>query len=80
MTLGFYVAIIAEEGRSPPPVLLMYLRTGRPMSKYAFNLLRYVAAGCGTMETTLAILERRERECERDRQRQKTRRAAKASM
>lgn len=72
MTLGFYVAIIA--------VLLMYLRTGRPISKYAFNLLSYVAAGCGTMETTLAILERRERECERDRQRQKARRAAKTSM
>lgn len=72
MTLGFYVAIIA--------VLLMYLRTGRPMSKYAFNLLSYVAAGCGTMETTLAILERRERECERDRQRQTARRAAKTSM
>jgi hypothetical protein len=69
MTLGFYVAVIA--------VLLIYLRTGRPMSKYAFNLLGYVAAGCGTMETTLAILERRENECERQRQRQQARRAAK---
>lgn len=72
MTLGFYVAVIA--------VLLIYLRTGRPMSKYAFNLLSYLAAGCGTMETTLAILERRERECERERQRQKARRAAKTSV
>jgi Transposase DDE domain len=69
MTLGFYVAIIA--------VLLIYLRSGRPISKYAFNLLSYVAAGCGTIQTTLAILERRECECERERQRQKARRAAK---
>lgn len=72
MTLGFYVAVIA--------VLLMYLRTGRPMSKYAFNLLSCVAAGCGTMETTLAILERRERECERERRRHKARSAAKTSV
>ena len=73
MTLGFYVAVIA--------VLLMYLRTGRPMSKYAFNLLGYVAAGCGSIETTLAILERRERECERERERQRARQrvAAKTS-
>jgi Transposase DDE domain len=72
MTLGFYVAVIA--------VLLMYLRTGRPMSKYAFNLLSYVAAGCGTIETTLAILERREKECERERQRYRARRAAKKNV
>ena len=50
------------------------------MSTYAFNLLGYVAAGCGSIETTLAILERRERECERDRQRQRARRAAKTGM
>ena len=72
MTLGFYVAVIA--------VLLMYLRTGRPMSKYAFNLLSYVAAGQGSIETTLAILEQRERECERERQRYRARRAAKTSV
>ena len=69
MTLGFYVAVIA--------VLLMYLRTGRPMSKYAFNLLGFLAAGQGSIETTLLILERRERECERERRRQAARRAAK---
>lgn len=69
MMLGFYVAIIA--------VLLIYLRTGRPMSKYAFNLLGYLAAGSGSVETTLAILQRRERECERERRRQASRRAAK---
>lgn len=68
MTLGFYVAVIA--------VLLMYLRTGRPMSTYAFNLLGFLAAGRGSIETTLSILERRERECERDRQRRNAKRAA----
>ena len=72
MTMGFYVAVIA--------VLLIYLRTGRPMSKYAFNLLSYLAAGRGSIETTLAILERREKECERDRQRYKARRAAKKNV
>ena len=71
MTLGFYVAIIA--------VLLMYLRTGRPMSTYAFNLLGFLAAGQGSIETTLAILERRERECERDRQRRNAKRATAAA-
>ena len=63
MTLGFYVAVIA--------VLLMYLRTGRPMSKYAFNLLSFVASGQTTLQNILPILERRERECERERQRQR---------
>jgi hypothetical protein len=69
MTLGFHVAVIA--------VLLMYLRTGRPMSRYAFNLLAYVADGRTTIENILPILERRERECERERDRQRARRAAK---
>ena len=69
MTLGFYVAVIA--------VLLIYLHTGRPMSKYAFNLLSLVAAGWGSIEDILPILEARERECERDRQRQAKRRAEK---
>lgn len=72
MTMGFYVAVIA--------VLLIYLRTGRPMSKYAFNLLGFVAEGRGTLQNTLTILERRERECQRDRQRQAARRAAKKSV
>ena len=67
MTLGFYVAVIA--------VLLIYLRTGRPMSRYAFNMLSWVAAGQTTVERILPILERRERECERERQRQARRQA-----
>lgn len=69
MTLGFYVAVIA--------VLLIYLHTGRPMSKYAYNLLSLCAAGWGSIEDILPILEARERECERDRQRQARRRAEK---
>ena len=76
LTLGFYVAVIA--------VLLIYLRTGRPMSKYAYNLLSLVASGVASVEEILPILERRERECERDRQRQRARlagkRAAKTSV
>jgi hypothetical protein len=69
MTLGFYVAVIA--------VLLIYLHTGRPMSKYAYNLLSLCAAGWGSIQDILPILEARERECERDRQRQAKRRAEK---
>jgi hypothetical protein len=73
MTLGFYVAVIA--------VLLIYLRTGRPMSKYAFDMLSWVAAGHTTIERILPILERRERECQRDRERKAAaKRAAKTSV
>jgi hypothetical protein len=71
MTLGFYVAVIA--------VLLIYLHTGRPMSKYAYNLLALCANGWGTIDDILPILEAREKECERDRQRQARRRAEKTA-
>jgi len=71
MTLGFYVAVIA--------VLLIYLHTGRPMSKYAYNLLALCANGWGTIDDVLPILEAREKECERDRQRQARRRGAKTA-
>jgi hypothetical protein len=37
------------------------------MSKYAYNLLSLVAAGWGTVEAALAVLERREAACARDR-------------
>ena len=70
MTLGFYVAVIA--------VLLMYLHTGRPMSKYAYNLLALCASGQATLEDIMPILEARERECERERQREVRRRLKKA--
>lgn len=71
MTLGFYVAVIA--------VLLIYLHTGRPMSKYAYNLLALCANGWGTLQDILPILEEREKECQRDRQRQALRRAQKTA-
>jgi hypothetical protein len=70
MTLGFYVAVIA--------VLLMYLHTRRPMSRYAYNLMAQVASGWASIEDILPILEARERECELQRQWQKKRRAEKA--
>lgn len=69
LTLGFHVAVIA--------VLLIYLRTGRPMSKYAYNLLGLVAAGWGTVADILPILENRERECELARARLARKRAEK---
>jgi hypothetical protein len=61
LTLGFYVAVIG--------VLLMYLHSGRKVSKYAYNLLCMVAGGSATLADILPILERREREREVDRQR-----------
>lgn len=70
MTMGFYVAVIA--------VLLMYLHTRRPMSRYAYNLMAQVATGWASIEDILPILEARERECELQRQWQKKRRAEKA--
>ena len=68
MTLGFHVAVIAT--------LLIYLHSGRPMSKYAYNLLSLVAAGWGTVESALAVLGRREAECDRERARVAAKRAA----
>jgi hypothetical protein len=61
LTLGFHVAVIA--------VMLMYLHSGRKVSKYAYNLLTLVATGQATIEDILPILEARERERELDRQR-----------
>jgi len=61
LTLGFYVAVIA--------VLLIYLHSGRKISKYAYNLLCLVAAGWASLEDILPVLERREREKELERKR-----------
>lgn len=66
---GFYIAVIA--------VLLIYVHTGRPVSKYAYVMLGMVAAGQATLGDIAPILERRERECELDRQRRARRRAEK---
>jgi hypothetical protein len=52
LTLGFYVAVIG--------VLLMYLHSGRKVSKYAYNLLCMVAGGSATLADIIPILERRE--------------------
>lgn len=61
LTLGFYVAVIG--------VLLMYLHSGRRVSKYAYNLLCLVAQGAATLADILPILERREHEKELARKR-----------
>ena len=71
MTPGFYVAVIA--------VLPIYLRTGRPMSKYAYTLLGCVAAGWARVEDVLPVLERREAACQRERERQARKRAEKTN-
>lgn len=71
VAVGFYVAVIA--------VLLMYMRTSRPVSKYAYCMLGLVASGQASMEDILPILERRERECELDRQRRARKKAEKTS-
>lgn len=66
---GFYIAVIA--------VLLMYVHTRRPVSKYAYVLLGMVAGGQTTLADITPILERRERECELDRLRRARKRAEK---
>jgi hypothetical protein len=71
VAVGFYIAVIA--------VLLIYIHTQRPVSKYAYILLGLVACGQATMEDILPILQRRERECELDRQLRARKRAEKTS-
>lgn len=66
---GFYIAVIG--------VLLIYIHTQQPVSKYAYTLLGMVAAGQTTLEDITPILERRERECALDRQRRARKRAEK---
>jgi hypothetical protein len=69
LTLSFYVAVIG--------VLLMYLHTGRKVSKYAYNLLCLVAQGASTLAEIAPILEDREREKELERKRLARKRAEK---
>lgn len=69
VAVGFHIAVIG--------VLLMYIHTQQPPSKYAYALLGVVAAGQASMDDILPILERRERECELDRQRRARKRAEK---
>ena len=59
VAVGFHIAVIA--------VLLIYIHTQQPVSKYAYVMLGLVATGQATMEDILPILQRRERECQLDR-------------
>jgi hypothetical protein len=59
--LSFYVAVIG--------VLLIYLHSGRRVSKYAYNMLCLVAQGAASLENIIPVLERREREKELQRKR-----------
>ena len=67
---GFYIAVIG--------VLLIYIHTRQPVSKYAYALLGMVAAGQTTLDDITPILERREHECALDRRRRARKRAEKA--
>jgi hypothetical protein len=69
LTIHFYVAVIG--------VLLMYAATGRRVSKYAFSLLGFVAAGQARLEDIMPELERREREKQLERERLARKRAKK---
>jgi hypothetical protein len=61
VTFQFYVAVIG--------CLLMHVRTGRKVNKYALFLFGQVAAGLATLEHILPMLERIEREKELERAR-----------
>jgi hypothetical protein len=70
VTLGFYVAVIG--------VLLIYVQTQRPVSKYAYVMLSMVANGQATMDDILPILRERERQCELARKQKACKKAEKA--
>ena len=71
LTLSFHVAVIG--------VLLIYLHSGRRVSKYAYNLLCLVAQGQASLADILPILERREREKDLARRRLARKKAAAAT-
>jgi DDE family transposase len=70
VTTGFYIAVIA--------VLLIYVHTQRPVSKYAFAMMGLVVSGQATLPDILPILERRERECRLDAERRARKKAEKS--
>ena len=72
ITLDFYVAVIGT--------LLMYLHTGRKVSKYAFGMLTMVASGQATLAQILPILEARERSSALERERLARKNAAQKSQ
>ena len=55
VAVGFHIAVIA--------VLLIYIHTQKPVSKYAYVMLGLVATGQATTDDIIPILERRQREC-----------------
>lgn len=69
ITFQFYVAVIG--------VLMMYIQSGRRVSLYALAALSRLAHGQCTLQETMAIIARRERERELNRARQARRRARK---
>jgi hypothetical protein len=70
VAVGFHIAVIA--------VLLIYIHTQQPVSKYAYVMLGLVATGQATMDDIMPILERRERECQLDRLRRARKKAEKS--
>jgi hypothetical protein len=70
ITTQFYVAVIA--------CLLMYVRTGRKVNKYALFLFGQVASGQVSLEQILPMLQQIEREKELERKRLDRKKATKA--
>lgn len=66
MLMQMYVALIGT--------LLLAACTGRKPDRYTFNMLSMAAAGYGSLEDALAILEKRHAERDRDRARRQQRR------
>jgi hypothetical protein len=71
MLMQFYVAMIGT--------LLLAACTGRKPDRYSFNLMSLAAAGQGTVQEALAILQRRHAERDRDKKRRAQRRQEKTS-
>lgn len=71
MLTQFYVALIGT--------LLLAIATGRKPDKYGFNMMTMIAAGLGSVEDGVAILQRRHAERDRDKQRRAERAAKKTS-
>lgn len=65
MLMQMYVAVIGT--------LLLSVCSGRKPDRYSFNLLSLAAAGHGSIEDVLAILQKRYAERDRDRERRKRR-------
>jgi hypothetical protein len=72
MLMQFYVALIGT--------LLLALVTHRKPDRYAFNLLSMAAAGQGSVEDALAIYQRRQAQCDRDKARRQQRQREKQAQ